>query len=329
MKPSAAFPVSFLLLVTILLFPVASWGGGNLQKASLALQWLPQAQFAGFFVAEDKGFYIEAGLDVTLLSGGPDIVASDVLDSRKADFCTMFLSTAMERADTGMPLVNVGQLVRHSALMLLTRTDSGIRSIEDLHHRKVAMWANEFQVQPRALFRDHGIEVVVVPLGFSLDLFLRNAVAATMGMWYNEYHTLLSAGLREDELQPFFFRDTDYDFPEDGIYCLRRTAEERPEVVRALVNATMQGWEYAFAHEEEALDIVGQRMSEAGLPVNRVHQRWMLRRMRDLMTLEGSGLSPALDREVYERVGLTLERVGFIHAAPEYDDFVRGVAHAD
>ncbi|SKA81966.1 NitT/TauT family transport system substrate-binding protein [Paucidesulfovibrio gracilis DSM 16080] len=323
---------AWLLILTAavcLSYVPARAGQKRLERVSLMLQWSPQAQFAGFYMAEKKGMYEQRGLDMRLIPGGPDRVASDWLDSRDTDFCTMFLSTALERWDSGMPLVNVGQFVRHSALMLVARRGQGIRTAADLHGRKVSMWANEFQIQPRALFRSLGVRPEIVPLGSSMDLFLRGAVHATTVMWYNEYHTLLSAGLREEELQPIFFRDTEYDFPEDGVYCLRSTAEQRPEVALAVVDATREGWEYAFAHEEETLDVIVEHMREAGLPVTRVHQRWMLRRMRDVILPKGeTRVDPSLNPATFRRVAGQLLEAGVIRRLPQYEHFYKGPDHA-
>lgn len=292
---------------------------------TLILQWTPQAQFAGYFVAREKGFYKEQGLDLTIIPGGPDKVVSDYLDSGTADFGTMFLSTALERRDAGMPLVNIGQIIHHSTLMLIARAGTGIETIADLDQKKVSLWANEFQVQPHLLFKKAGIGVEIVPLASSMDLFLRGAVSATCAMWYNEYHTILSSGLRKEELQPFFFRDTAFDFPEDGIYCLEDTLKRYPEAADGLLKATLKGWQYAFNHEEEALDIVAHYMTDAKLPMNRVHQRWMFRRMRDAIQVDGNiAEGGILRREIFDNVSKHLLDGGAIRNPVEYDTFYRG-----
>lgn len=297
----------------------------DLIKTSLMLQWLPQAQFAGYYVAAEKGFYQQQGLDLTIVDGGPDQIVSKYLDSGQVAYGTMFLATALERRDAGMPLVNVSQMVQHSSLMLIAKADSGIEKIADLDQKKVSLWANEFQIQPRILFQHIGIDVTVIPQANSMNLFLRGAVSATSGMWYNEYHTILSSGLREEELKPFFFRDTPYDFPEDGIYCLEKTFAENPGVAQAISKATIAGWEYAFKHEEEALDIVVKRMNEAKLPFNRVHQRWMLKRMRDILLGDGDQLTnTSLDPQIFEQVMMHLSDSGVIQSTVDYATFYKG-----
>jgi NitT/TauT family transport system substrate-binding protein len=309
----------FLLLMT--LYPAA--GGAASKPLRLALHWLPQAQFAGYYVALEKGFYREAGLNVHILPGGPDYVPANRLSSGEAHFATMFLSHALERWAAGIPVVNVSQLFQRSSLMLITRKKDNIRTIAELDQRRVAMWANEFQLQPWALFREHDIIVPIIQSNGSVELFLREAVPAVLAMWYNEYHVILSSGYREEELQPFFFKDTSFDFPEDGIYCLPETARMDPEAVQSLVSATLKGWQYTFEHEEEALDIVEARMNEANLPVSRVHQRWMLRVIKTVMTpKDKEGVYGQLDRQSYLSVAKTLGTAGFIHNLPAFEEFV-------
>lgn len=295
-----------------------------MEKASIVLQWLPQAQFAGFYMAMEQGFYKNKNVDLTIIQGGPDTLASELLEGGEVDFATMFLSTAIKKRQT-IPLVNIGQFVQKSALMLITKKSAKINTIQNLDGKKVGLWANEFQIQPRVLFQRENIRTTVVPQSSSLDLFLRGGVAAATGMWYNEYHTLLSYGIDHEELNVFFFSDLDLNFPEDGIYAMEQTANERPELCRALVEATIQGWVYAFEHPEEAIDSVMRRMIKMKIPANRAHQRWMLNRMRDIIQPKGSQIPiGVLTREDFERVQEALFESWFIEEGALYPEFYRG-----
>lgn len=311
----------FALCAAILLWPANALA---LEKTSIILQWLPQAQFAGYYMAQDMGFYSDEGIEVKIISGGPDVLASEYLEAGKAEFATLFLSSALHRRAT-LPIVNIGQFVQHSALMLIAMKGQGIERIEDLGWKKIGLWANEFQIQPRTLFKQKGLKVKVVPQSDSLDLFLRGGVSAASGMWYNEYHTLLNYGLDEDELQPFFFRDYGLDFPEDGIYTLEKTAEANPELCRRLVTATARGWMYAFNHTEETLESVLRRMRDAGVPANRAHQLWMLKRMEDIILDDAVPVIGTLRKKDYEHVKSILINTGFIKKAPPFDEFYRGI----
>jgi NitT/TauT family transport system substrate-binding protein len=124
----------------------------------------------------------------------------------------------------------------------------------------------------------------------------------------------------------FFFSDLDLDFPEDGIYCLEKTWEQDPAMCRAVLEGSLEGWRYAFAHPDEALEIVITRMKQQKVCANRAHQRWMLARMRDII-LDGSSVPRGvLRRGDYERTKATLLGNGFIWAAPEYTEFYKGPA---
>lgn len=308
------------LVLTLMLIPSSAFA---LEKSSIILQWVPQAQFAGFYMAADKGFYAEEGVDLTIHHGGPDILASEWLETGKAEFATMFLSAALIRRST-LDLVNIGQFVQDSALMLITMTDSKITHPQDLDGKKIGLWSNEFQVQPRALFKRLGLDVTVVPQSSSLDLFLRGGVQAATGMYYNEYHLLLSYGINEAELRPFLFRDTDLNFPEDGIYTLEETANKKPKLCDAIVNATARGWQYAFDHPDETVDVVMQRMLEARIPANRAHQQWMLNVMQDIIATDDGGPLGVLRKTDFERTKAILLEMRFMEHAPMFLDFYRG-----
>lgn len=126
------------------------------------------------------------------------------------------------------------------------------------------------------------------------------------------------------ELETFFFRDHGLDFAEDGIYCLEETLRRRPEVVAAFVQASLDGWQWAFDHPGAAVDLVLERQRAAFVPTNRVHQEWMLARMRDLI-LDGQGTRPSgvLTRAAYARVAEALLESAWISQAPAFDAFAR------
>lgn len=322
---------------TLLGFAVA-WLGGRaawaddapLTPATFMPQWTPQAEFAGYFVAYERGFYRAHGIDLTILPGGPGRPASQFLEDREADFATLWLSTAMQLRDRGVPVVNVSQVVQRSALMLVAKKSSGIRAPADMNGKKVAVWDGDFRLQPEAFFKKYSLSVQIVPLGSSINLFLRDGVAVLAAMWYNEYNSIINAGLDPDELVTFFFDEYDLNFPEDGMYCLERTLRERPALVRGFVAASWEGWQYAFTHPDEALDVVTRYMSDAHLPANRVHQRWMLARMKDLMQRREGELRPTktLSRADYDRVGQLLLDNGWIGRVPSFDSFYQPVPDA-
>jgi NitT/TauT family transport system substrate-binding protein len=321
----------------------------QLQKVNFIPQWQPQAQFAGYYVALDKGFYRKHGIDATILRGGPGMEPSRLLVEGLADFGTMFLSTAVQKRSQGTDLVNIGQLVQCSSLMLVAKKSSGIHHPQDIDGKRVGLWGPEFQVQARAFFNRYHLRVTIVPQAATVNLFLRGGVDVASAMWYNEYHTILNAGVDPDELTTFFFFDHGMNFPEDGIYCLASTLEKDPDLCSRFLRASLEGWQYAFEHDQEALDIVMKYVDEAQVATDRAHQQWMLARMRDIMTdpLCGIGATPArrlaastpaasssrlsglLQEADYQRVAQEILRSGLIDKIPGYSEFYRSCGTAD
>jgi len=298
--------------------------GAELRNVSFLPHWLPQAQFAGFYMAQEKGLYRKRGIAVTILRGGPGYPAAETLARGKVDFASTFLSTAIQQRDRGAPLVNIGQVVQRSGFILVTKKTSGINSPADLNGRKVSLWP-DFRLQPLAFFRKYGVEVRPVDQGATMNLFLRDGVVAASAMWYNEYHTLLNAGINADELNAFFFDQHGLNFPEDGIYCRAETLRRDADLGRGFVRASFEGWEYAFAHPEETLNVVMEHIRKANVATNRIHQRWMLARMKDLIFPAGSTVTGGtLKREDYDRVASELKRNGLIRDVPPF-----GAIYAD
>ncbi|MDX9755673.1 MAG: ABC transporter substrate-binding protein [bacterium] len=314
----------FLHFGLIWLCCLLSWSPvGQANQLTFLPQWSPQAQFAGYYVAAEKGFYRQHGVELTLLRGGPQLPAGKALASKEAEIVTLFLSTALQHRDKGVPLVNLAQIVQKSALLLVAKKSSGIKTPEDLDGKKVSLW-DEFSIQPKALFKRYRLDVQIIPQSYTLNLFLRNGVDAASAMWYNEYHTLLTSGYEESDLTVFFLDQFGINFPEDGIYTLEETYNAKPALCHAFVKASIEGWTYAFQHEEEALDFVMKYVEEANLPTNRVHQQWMLRRMKDIiLPLHHDGALGDLKEDDYTYVTDILRSYQVIGSTPDYSTFIR------
>ena len=293
----------------------------SLEKITFLPHWSPQAQFAGYYMARDKGFYVREGLDVTILRGGPNQPAITSLIAGQADIASTFLATALARYAEGAPIKNIAQLGQRSALLLVAKKTSAIRSPADLDGKTVTVWS-DFDIQPRALFRKFGIKPRVLPQRQSLDLFLRDGAVAASAMWYNEYHSLLNMGWNEDELVVIRYDEHDLNLPEDGLYCLEKTLQTRPEACRAFVRATLAGWLAAFDNPDDALNLVLREMETANIPASRSHQRWMLEGMKDILLPAGMRNSiGTFDPSTYTNACAIIRQAGISISIPDYTKF--------
>lgn len=294
-----------------------------LKPVTLILQWAPQSQFAGYYVALDKGIYAKHGLDLTILRGGPDREQVDYLLRGRAQYATRWLTTALEDMDRGVPLKHVAQVINRSNLAIVGWKDRGIESAQDLSGRRVGVWEGQFRPPFIAFFKAHGIQPQVVPQNYSINLFLRRGVEACSAMIYNEYHMIYQAGVDEDELALFTLASDDMPLPEDGIYCLRETHERDPAVSRAMADASMEGWRYAAEHPVEALAIVMKYVREAHVPTNRAHMKWMLEKILPSIFPPREGLwEPGrLCRKAYRKTADMMVEQGLIRRAPAFEEF--------
>lgn len=311
-----------LILLSLLWLSAYPAAAAPLKKATLMPLWSPQAQFAGYYVALEKGIYARHGIELKILQAGPGHSPAQSLKDGTADFALLWLTTALQQRATGTNLVNLAQMVQRSSMMLIARKNSGIRTVADMHGRKVGMWGGDLSLPPQVLFARQGIKVREVPQSNTVNLFLRGGIDVTSAMWYNEYHTILISGVDKEELQVISLHEQGMNFPEDGIYALETTVRKDPALAKAFVTASLEGWRYAFDHPDEALDIVIQQIRKAQLPANRSHQKWMLDRMRDLFIPTAAQAAPGLlKKQDYEAVGRAMQKNGLIQGYPDYRTF--------
>ncbi len=234
-------------------------------KLTLQLKWVTQAQFAGYFVAKDKGFYQDAGLDVTVKPGGPDINPSQVIAGGGADVVVDWLPSALATREKGVPLVNIGQIFQKSGMMLTCRKDSGITKPADFKGHTLGVWfsGNEYPFlswMAKLGYSTSGAnpDVTVLKQGFNVDPLLQKQAACISTMTYNEYWQVIEAGVPASELTVFKYQDQGVATLEDGLYTLEKTLAD-PKAVEKLarfLKASEKGWDYAAAHPDEAVDIV-------------------------------------------------------------------------
>ncbi|HNY12503.1 MAG TPA: ABC transporter substrate-binding protein [Candidatus Wallbacteria bacterium] len=296
----------------------------TLKKVVFMPQWLPQAQFAGYFTAKELGIYKKYGLDVTILNGGPGAPTTAALEEKKADFVTISLPAAIEKKAAGSKIVNIAQIICRSSLMFVTKKKNGILSPKDMNGKKIGYWKNDFIGMPKAFLKKYDINAQFFPINNSVEMFLADGVDAITVMWYNEYHKIINSGINPEELSTFFFYEHDLNFPEDGIYVLEDTFNNDPELCRNFVAASIEGWRHAFENEEETLDIVIKYIKEAHMMANKANQRWMLARMRDIVIPKDANQSigELIEKDYMKTVNVLLES-GSIKISPEYKSFYK------
>ncbi|MEL6520997.1 MAG: ABC transporter substrate-binding protein [Pseudomonadota bacterium] len=301
-------------------------GAGAVQAAddvTLQLQWVTQAQFAGYYVALDKGYYGEEDLNVTIKPGGPDIAPPQVLAGGGADVMLNWMPSALAAREKGLPVVNIAQPFKSSGLMLTCWKDTGITEPADLAGKTIGVWffGNEYpflswmsQLGIPTDGSDGG--VTVLKQGFNVDPLLQKQADCISTMTYNEYWQVIDAGVSPDDLVTFKYEDQGVATLEDGIWVLEDNLEDpafADKMVR-FVRASMKGWKYAEENPDEAAEIVLDN-DETGAQTE-VHQKRMMGEIAKLT----AGSTGALDEADYARTVATLLAGGsdpVITAEPE------------
>ena len=232
---------------------------------TLQLKWVTQAQFAGYFVAADKGFYKDEGLEVNILPGGPDVAPAQVIAGGGADVVVDWMPSALAAREQGLALVNIAQPFKSSGMMLTCLKESGVSSPADFSNKTLGVWfgGNEYPFlnwMSRLGLKTDGSAggVTVLKQGFDVNPLLNKEAACVSTMTYNEYYQVLDSGVAADDLVTFKYEDEGVALLEDGLYVLEKNLKDAAfadKMVR-FVRASMKGWKYAEANVAEAAGIV-------------------------------------------------------------------------
>lgn len=291
------------------------------EDVTLQLKWVTQAQFAGYYVAKEKGFYDEEGLNVTILPGGPDIAPPQVMAGGGADVMVDWLPSALAAREKGLPIVNIAQPFTSSGMMLTCLKESGIETPADFKGKTLGVWfgGNEYPFlswMSTLGLKTDGTDVTVLKQGFNVDPLLQKQAACISTMTYNEYGQVLDAGLKPEELVTFKYEDQGVATLEDGLYVLEENLSDEAFKAKMVkfVRASMKGWKYAEANPDEAAMIVLDN-DETGAQTES-HQKRMMGEVAKLT----AGSNGALDEAAYDRTVAILMAGGsdpVISAKPE------------
>lgn len=278
-------------------------------SVTLQLKWVTQAQFAGYYVAKDKGFYAEEDLDVEINPGGPDIAPPQVIAGGGADVIVDWMPSALASRERGLSIVNIAQPFKSSGMMLTCLKDTGIASPEDFRGRTLGVWffGNEYpflswmsQLGIPTDGSDNG--VTVLKQGFNVSPLLQRQADCISTMTYNEYWQVIDAGFTPDDLVVFKYEDQGVATLEDGLYVMEDQLSDPAFVDKMVrfVRASMRGWKYAEENPDAAADIVLE--NDATGAQTEKHQRRMMGEIAKLTAGSNGSLAPA----DYERTVDTL-----------------------
>ena len=288
---------SYLTGLMAALLPAAAFAADDV---TLQLKWVTQAQFAGYYVALDKGFYEAEGLNVTIKPGGPDIAPPQVMAGGGADVMVDWMPSALAAREKGLALVNIAQPFKASGMMLTCRADSGVKTPEDFKGKVLGVWfgGNEYPfltwMATLGLPTTGGADgVEVLKQGFNVDPLLQSQAACISTMTYNEYWQLIEAGMTPEELVTFKYEDEGVATLEDGLYVMEDKLSDPAFVdkMARFVKASMEGWKYAEENPDEAAMIVLDH-DETGAQTEE-HQKRMMSEVAKLTAGSDGSLDPA------------------------------------
>jgi NitT/TauT family transport system substrate-binding protein len=285
----------------------------------LQLKWVPQAQFAGYFVAEAKGFYDEENLDVSILPGGPNVAPEQVIAGGGADIIVDWMGGAAAARDKGVPLVNIAQPFKRGGLMLICPKEHGINSVADFKGKTIGVWffGNEYPffawMNKEGLSTAEGGDITVLQQSFDVQPMIQNQAQCIHVMTYNEYGQALDAGYTADKLTIFNYSELGNDLLEDGLYVMEDTLADPAKVdaYTRFVRASMKGWQYALENPDEAAQIVVDSDETGAATLD--HQKYMMGEVAKLVDPNDA----ALDMATYERTVKALLDQKIISKAPE------------
>lgn len=298
-----------VLLSTLLLLTVMKVAAQ--QEIVFTPQWTAQAQFAGFYVADVKGYYRDAGLDVSIQHPSASNSCINRLKKKKSQIITIQLQSAARFINEGMPLINVMQHLQNNSQMIVSHKP--LKSIKDLKGKRVGCWKAGFSELAYIMDKQYNAEIEWIPFVSHVNLYISKAIDATMAQSYNEFFQLKLAGQQFQENQLLYLADIGLNVPEDGVYVTADYYSQHKTEIDKFVAASKKGWEWAVQHPEETLEIVMDVCQKNNITTNRPAQRWMLGQITQMLVDKKSGKRTyQLAPEAVELVNNLMYNNGFL-----------------
>jgi NitT/TauT family transport system substrate-binding protein len=319
--------------------PSAASSGGSLDEVRLQLQWAPQAQFAGYFAAQEQGYYEANGLKVTFVAGGPDVIPQAVGSAANGPEFTISWVPKVLEAREGTPasdLVNIAQVFQRSGTLSVSWKESNITQPADFKGKKVGAWGfgNEFEVTAAAKKAGlaEGTDYTKVTQPFDMTLLLSKQIDVAEAMIYNEYAQVLEAKNPETgelykptDLNVINYNDVGTSMLQDALFARASWLAEagHEDVATRFLKASFQGWIYCRTH---AADCV-QYTVNAGSTLGAGHQAWMMNEINPLVWPSANGIGVMDPAEWQQSVDVALA-AGIIKAAPPAEAYRTDLAKA-
>jgi NitT/TauT family transport system substrate-binding protein len=295
-------------------------------KVTLQLKWVTQAQFAGYYAAKAKNYYKQAGLDVKIKIGGPDIVPEQAVAGGQAEFGIDWLPSLLSARDKGTKLINIAQVFTRSGMTQLTWKDSGINSISKMKGKKVANWlgGNEYELFA-ALVRagmdpakNKGVTIVKQP--FDMNLFMKRQVDSASAMTYNELAQVLETKnpktgklTKLSDLNVLKMETVGTGMLEDGIFTTEKWISDKSHQATAkkFLAASLKGWIYCRDHLADCTKIVLAQ----GPTLLGGHQKWMMNEINALIWPAPKGIG-IMDKAAFNRTAKISKQFKVIKKTP-------------
>ncbi len=303
-------------MLALLLITQQGWA----EKLVFTTAWTAQAEFAGYYVAKEKGFYREVGLDVVIQH--PSLTSSTLhrLQSDQCDAAMFSLVSAIDLISQGIPLVNIFQESMNSSNILVSRWCMPPLQMKG---KKVGIFQSDPSYMLMIMNKMQHMNYRMVPFSSGINVFLSGAVDATMVVSYNEYIELLQAGFNMPEEYLYRFSEHDYNIQEHGVYVKRAYYNGHRKELSKFAIASQRGWEWAAQHVDEALEIVMKYVTQQKIPTNRIKQRLMLKEcLRLQIDRESKQREFRVRADMVEKASRMLKDCGLIKREVSYQELM-------
>jgi len=309
--------ISSLLLLASAASPQAAETSGRPQPPHhirIQLKWTHQFQFAGYYMAMEKGYFRAAGLDVELLEGGPEVNTTQEVVNGRADFGVGTSGLLVDRAN-GQPVVAVASILQHSPFILAGSRSQGLEELHDLELRSAMMETHSAELI--AYLKQAGVNLQRIrqlPHSGHIE-DLGGKVDAMSAYSSDEPYDLL---VRRIPFQVFNPRSIGIDFYGDTLFTSQKLAQESPEVVRAVRDAVIQGWYAAQEHPNQALRLIQERYKPGLDPLKLQFESDEIRRLMDADIIGIGYMNP----KRWDHIRLVFANAGLVPASFQVGDFL-------